>query len=267
MRVWSSSYERSRSATRLSKSAAMAAPRLAAPPALISGTPASAFETGQFSFAVCAASRKPSSSRPGTVPSTVSATFVIPSPGWNVTVAEVRSSVGGVSARASAPESAIEKHDACAAAMSSSGLVAVGASSERLTQVTGCSPIAPLVVETIVPEPSRRLPCQTTSARRSVAIRRSPPREMFAADVLERSSTSRSARIETSSWSSVGSRVVSRCSHSPGASSVIKTGCPDACRRSGSARTRARRSGRAAVRASGSRTATAAVRRARTRTR
>ena len=34
-------------------------------------------------------------------------------------------------------------------------------------------------------------------------------------------STSRSARIETSSWSSVGSRVVSRCSHMPGASSVI----------------------------------------------
>ena len=39
---------------------------------------------------------------------------------------------------------------------------------------------------------------------------------------LERS-TSRSARIETSTWSSVGSRVVSRCSQSPGASSVIRT--------------------------------------------
>ena len=36
-------------------------------------------------------------------------------------------------------------------------------------------------------------------------------------------STSLSARIETSSWSSVGSRVVSRCSHSPGASSVISS--------------------------------------------
>src|SRR5256885_1109397 len=35
------------------------------------------------------------------------------------------------------------------------------------------------------------------------------------------SSTSRRARIETSSWSSVGSRVVSRCSQSPGASSFI----------------------------------------------
>src|SRR5262249_5022075 len=37
------------------------------------------------------------------------------------------------------------------------------------------------------------------------------------------SSTSRSARIETSSWSRVGSRVVSRCNHSPGARSVIST--------------------------------------------
>src|SRR5581483_310334 len=36
-----------------------------------------------------------------------------------------------------------------------------------------------------------------------------------------RSRTSRSARIETSSWSSVGSRVVRRCSHRPGASAVM----------------------------------------------
>ena len=39
---------------------------------VISGTPARAFDTGQFAFAVSAASRKPASSRPGTLPSTVS---------------------------------------------------------------------------------------------------------------------------------------------------------------------------------------------------
>src|SRR5207244_4259417 len=38
-----------------------------------------------------------------------------------------------------------------------------------------------------------------------------------------RSNTSRSARMETSSWSRVGSRVVRRCSHRPGASAVIST--------------------------------------------
>ena len=38
------------------------------------------------------------------------------------------------------------------------------------------------------------------------------------------SSTSRSAWIDTSTWSSVGSRVVSDCSHRPGASSVRTTG-------------------------------------------
>ena len=61
------------------------------------------------------------------------------------------------------------------------------------------------------------------------------------------SSTSRSARIETSSWSSDGSRVVSRCSHRPGREqrhqhAVVRCACP----RSGSARTRARRSAAAA---------------------
>src|SRR5947209_11030711 len=90
---------------------------------LISGTPASAFETGQFSFAVCAAARKPSSSRPGTLPWTVSAMRVMPSPGWKVTVAEVRSSSGSWPSFERPLASAIEKHAACAAAISSSGLV------------------------------------------------------------------------------------------------------------------------------------------------
>ena len=56
---------------------------------VISGTPASAFETGQFAFASAAASTKAAAPTPGTRPRTVSATFVIPSPGTKVTVARV----------------------------------------------------------------------------------------------------------------------------------------------------------------------------------
>ena len=58
---------------------------------MTSGIPASAFETGQFSLAVCAAAANASASRPGTVPRTVSAPRMIPSPGWKVTVADVSS--------------------------------------------------------------------------------------------------------------------------------------------------------------------------------
>ena len=47
----------------------------------------------------------------------------MPSPGWKVTSAVVSSVSGGVPALASPLESAIEKHDECAAAISSSGLV------------------------------------------------------------------------------------------------------------------------------------------------
>ena len=101
----------------------------------------------------------------------MSAIFVMPSPGWKVTVAEVCSSSGGVPALARPAESAIEKQAACAAAISSSGLVLPPvASSDRAAQLTPSSPIAPLVVERIVPLPSSRLPFQVTSARRSVAM-------------------------------------------------------------------------------------------------
>ena len=55
---------------------------------MTSGTPVSAFETGQLIFAPSAASTKASWSTPGTVPTTTIAPFVIPSPGWNVTVTE-----------------------------------------------------------------------------------------------------------------------------------------------------------------------------------
>ncbi|HUP32899.1 MAG TPA: transposase, partial [Gaiellaceae bacterium] len=53
---------------------------------VISGTLASAFETGQPAFADSAAWRNPSSSSPGTEPRTSSAIFVIPVPGTKVTV-------------------------------------------------------------------------------------------------------------------------------------------------------------------------------------
>ena len=81
------------------------------------GTPASAFDTGQFALAVSAASRNAGSSSPATLPRTVSATLVIPAPGWKVTVADVLSSSAGVPASASPCESAIAKRPACAAAI------------------------------------------------------------------------------------------------------------------------------------------------------
>ena len=79
--------------------------------------------------------------------------------------------MGGWPSFESPDDSAIEKHAACAAAISSSGLVLPPASSvERAFQLTVCPPMTPLVDESIVPEPSSRLPFQVTSARRSVAM-------------------------------------------------------------------------------------------------
>ena len=90
---------------------------------VISGTAASAFETGQPDLAASAASWKPSASSPGTRPRTVSAIAVIPVPGTNVTAADVDNRSGAFPPSASPCASAIEKHEACAAAISSSGLV------------------------------------------------------------------------------------------------------------------------------------------------
>jgi REP element-mobilizing transposase RayT len=138
---------------------------------VISGTPASACETGQPFFAASAASRKPPASRPGTRPRTVSAIFVIPVPGTKVTAAEVRSCSGGLPAFASPPESAIEKQEACAAAISSSGLVfPPDASSERAGQLTSSCPKAPEPTSSIVPDPLIRSPFHVTDARRSAAM-------------------------------------------------------------------------------------------------
>jgi REP element-mobilizing transposase RayT len=142
---------------------------------VISGTPASACETGQPCFAASAALRKPSASRPGTLPRTESAIFVIPVPGTKVTAAEVRSSSGGLPAFARPPESAIEKHEACAAAINSSGLVfPPDASSERAGQLTSSGPKAPEPTSSIVPVPLIRSPFHVTDARRSAAMSAPP---------------------------------------------------------------------------------------------
>ena len=58
--------------------------------------PLSALETGQPSFAASAAALNDASSMPGTWPTTVSAAFVMPVPGTNVTVADVSSLLGRV---------------------------------------------------------------------------------------------------------------------------------------------------------------------------
>jgi REP element-mobilizing transposase RayT len=138
---------------------------------VISGTAASACETGQPVFAASAASRKPPASSPGTRPRTESAIFVIPVPGTKVTAAEVLSCSGGFPALASPPASAIEKHDACAAAISSSGLVfPPGASSERADQLTSSGAKAPEPTSSIVPDPLIRSPFHVTDARRSAAM-------------------------------------------------------------------------------------------------
>src|SRR5690606_2279985 len=76
---------------------------------------------------------------------------------------------GGLPPLASVLESAIEKQLACAAAISSSGLVLPAVRSVREAQVTSCSPGAPLPVVK-VPRPDARSPCQVTDAVLSAAI-------------------------------------------------------------------------------------------------
>jgi REP element-mobilizing transposase RayT len=143
---------------------------------VISGTPASAPETGQPVLAASAASRKPSAPSPGTLPRTVSALFVIPVPATKVTTADVRRRSGGLPAFARPSESAIEKHAACAAAISSSGLVfPPDSSSERAAQLTSSGPKAPEPTSSIVPDPLIRSPFHVTDARRSAAMS-APPR-------------------------------------------------------------------------------------------
>ena len=100
---------------------------------------ASAFETGQFAFAPRPPRRSASASRPGTRPRPSSAIFVIPSPGWKVTVAVVASSSGAWPACARPCESAIEKHDGVRGGDQLLGARQLPpASSARAAQLTAC---------------------------------------------------------------------------------------------------------------------------------
>jgi hypothetical protein len=69
----------------------------------------------------------------------------------------------------SALDNAIEKHDECAAAMSSSGLVFPFAASEREGHDTSNVP-TPELSSVTWPEPSNSEPCQTVVAFRVVAM-------------------------------------------------------------------------------------------------
>ena len=95
----------------------------------------------------------------------------MPVPGTKSTSAEVSSAVGGVPALASPLDSAIEKHEECAAAISSSGLVLPFASSAREAHVTSYVPM-PELWRVTWPAPSNRLPSQCVVALRVVAMSR-----------------------------------------------------------------------------------------------
>src|ERR1700691_195310 len=101
------------------------------------GTLARALETGQFSLASSAAALKPAASRFSASPESVMRISVIPTPGWKSTSTDVLSEIAGLPVLARPFESAIEKHDACAAAISSSGLVPPSGDSALDTQVMG----------------------------------------------------------------------------------------------------------------------------------
>lgn len=104
---------------------------------------------------------------------TSSADFVMPVPGTKVTVADTAKRSGVVPAFARTLDSAIEKHEAWAAAMSSSGLVRPSSSPVRTAHDTSSGPKAPLPTLSIVPRPVGRSPRQVTCACFSAAI--TPP--------------------------------------------------------------------------------------------
>src|SRR6185437_13294741 len=118
---------------------------------VISGTAASARLTGQPTLAVLACSSKVAWSMPGTRPVVTRAILVIvgaPSTNRSVTVSAV------CPAWARMFDKAIEKHDACAAAMSCSGLEP-GPSSKRDLKVYAPVIVSPAVK---VPAPEGRSP-------------------------------------------------------------------------------------------------------------
>jgi hypothetical protein len=139
------------------------------------GTADKAFDTGQLVLAVSAAAAKSSGLTFSTTPATVRRISVIPTPGWKSTSTAVSSVVAGVPALANPLDNAIEKHDAWAAAINSSGLVTPWGSSERAGQLTGKVPI-PDEAKVVSPDPSSKVPVQVVVARRVVAM--SPPRSV-----------------------------------------------------------------------------------------
>ena len=110
---------------------------------------------------------------PGTQPRTVSALDTTRHPASTlskVTSADTSSRSGGVPARPSAPDRAIEKQAAWAAARSSSGLVLPSDDSVRAAHDTGSSEKLPDDMAETVPDPVARAPDQVASARRIAAI-------------------------------------------------------------------------------------------------
>src|SRR5208282_2952324 len=131
----------------------------------------STFDTGQPALAFCAAVLKASALAPGTFATTSRCTAVMAQPASSfsmVSVAAVLMLSGVRFAPPSCAESAIEKHPACAAAISSSGFVP-GAFSNRVVNEYGVLFNTPLSDE-IVPAPSLRVPFQTAEALRCMRI-------------------------------------------------------------------------------------------------
>src|SRR5450631_4115227 len=131
----------------------------------------STFDTGQPAFAFCAAVLKASALAPGTFATTSRWTAVIAQPASSfsmVRVAAVLMLSGVRFAPPSWADSAIEKHAAWAAAISSSGFVP-GAFSNRVVNEYGVFESTPLVDET-VPFPSLRPPFHTALALRCISI-------------------------------------------------------------------------------------------------
>src|SRR5690606_24932056 len=127
---------------------------------------------------------------PGTVALTLRWLPVMPVPGLKVTDADALMRSGGVPFSLSACARAMLKHEACAAAMSSSGVVVVSEPSLRAFQSRGNVPRFEDENAT-VPEPSAREPVQVVAAslvtdmfppemggrRRGVASFRQPTQE------------------------------------------------------------------------------------------
>ena len=127
-------------------------------------------DTGQLAFAPAATSANAAASMPGTFAEVVrwTAQRVQPVLGWfsSVTAAVVLSVSATCPAFSRAAASAIVKHPACAAAISSSGLVPTP-DSKREVKEYGVSFRTVLSVES-VPLPDLRLPCQTADAFRFI---------------------------------------------------------------------------------------------------